>query len=92
MTDINERVGILESKIDSVNTGVQDVKVVMTNFTQGIGSTVQEHDRDISGIKVTTANNKDHIAWVSKKVDKNMAISIMIFLAIIGWIIIAVQN
>lgn len=72
---LGERLGRMESKIDEVAKTVQ-------NLTQGIGATVQSHNREIGEIKTQTGENKVHIAWVSGKADKHLKLVITIIFAL----------
>ena len=72
---LGERLGRIESKVDSMSLTVQ-------NLTQGIGATVQSHNREIGELKTQSDDNKGHIAWVSTKADKHSRFVITIVFAL----------
>ncbi len=72
---LGERLGRIESKVDSMSLTVQ-------NLTQGIGATVQSHNREIGELKTQSDDNKGHIAWVSTKADKHLRLVITIVFAL----------
>ncbi len=67
---LGERLGRMEAKIDEVAKTVQ-------NLTQGIGATVQSHNREIGEVKTQSSENKTHITWVSGKADKHLRLVIL---------------
>ncbi len=81
---LGEKLGSIEGEQKVMHTKLDNIQNAVNSLAQGLGSRVQEHDKQIARVEIETKNNKDHVGWVSKKVDRNIGIAGAIIIAMIG--------